>query len=651
MRIANKISFSFLVTGLAVASIVSPIVYSTVKNDLEKTIFAHLETTAHSRTEHIITFLNDDKGKVAMLAESDSVELVLNSYSSGSISFSQVQEKLKHQLQEVLEADEEAFEVFIIDREGKIISSTNDRSVGADKSTDAYFLQGRDRPHIKDVYRSQATGEVGYAISAPIKADQTGELLGVAVFRFSMEDLSAITTDRTGLGESGEIYLINKYKYMITPSRFKKDVILKQKVDTYYANKAIRDFNLYYDPELDEIRGHEHEIKVYPDYRGVRVLGMHGYIPDTQWFLLAEINEEEAFIPLIKLRLLFLMTLLATPVISWLFGTFFAKLITGPITKLHKGIEIIGKGNLNYKVSTDAKDEIGQLSRSFDKMTEDLKTTTTSVHRLDKEVLERRQAESELKVAYDDLKKLQAQLVQTEKMAIIGELSAGVAHEINNPLAVILGETALLLKNKNKDKKLLTTLKTIIEQGERIKLITERLLEFARKRKIPRRAININKALEQSIAFLIYQTKIKNIKIIKEFDSSLPKTFGDKNQLQEVFLNIMFNAVQAMEKGGQLTIKTHITKAQEYGEERELFGPGKKIVAIEFQDTAGGMDEDTLSKIFDPFFSTKAANTGLGLAISHGIIRDHKGLITVQSKPTVGSTFIVKLPIKEGGGR
>jgi len=168
---------------------------------------------------------------------------------------------------------------------------------------------------------------------------------------------------------------------MITPSRFKKDTFLKQKVDTENTRKSLEDFKKFGETP------HEHEAYIYTDYRGVKVLGLHDHIPEMQWGLFAEIDESEAPAPLNKIEAIFLIIMLFVPLVSLLIGIFNARLITGPIRMLHEGTEIIGQDNLDYRVSISAMDEIGQISRAFDKMTEDLRETTTSIDKLYKEIV------------------------------------------------------------------------------------------------------------------------------------------------------------------------------------------------------------------------------------------------------------------------
>ena len=279
-----------------------------------------------------------------------------------------------------------------------------------------------------------------------------------------------------------------------------------------------------------------------------------------------------------------------------------------------------------------SKDE--ELLRLFN----DLKKAREEIERWNEE-LERR-----IERRAGELEESQAKLIQLEKLISVGQLATGIAHEINNPLCAISGEAQMLLMGK--DKNIKNASKIIVEQAERIKTIVENLLEFSRKKKLKLEPLDINNAVEETISLLSYQAKIEKIEIIKELDINLPKVLGISDRIQEVFLNIMLNAVQAMEGKGRLMIRTHSEKIMGYGRRRtDILKLGQEIVVIEFKDTGKGMDEETLKKIFDPFLSTKEKGIGLGLSICYGIIRNHNGIIEVNSKLGEGSAFLVKLPI------
>lgn len=236
----------------------------------------------------------------------------------------------------------------------------------------------------------------------------------------------------------------------------------------------------------------------------------------------------------------------------------------------------------------------------------------------------------ELQLSHQALEQAQFQLIRTEKLVALGELAAGVAHEINNPLGTITIYTHLLLKGLEKDDPRREDVELILSEANRTKEIVQGLLSFARETKLRPGPTNINELLEDVLGLLVNQSLFHNIKIKKSFFQNLPTIFADATQLKQVFLNIILNAAQAMEGKGNLVIST----IQE-----------KKQIKVKIQDTGPGIPPEIMGKLFNPFFTTKEKGTGLGLAISYGIIERHSGKIDIETKLGKGSTFIVSLPI------
>ncbi len=391
MKIANKISLSFLVVALILVSTAGTTVYIIVKDNLQKSIYNNLATTVASRANHIETYLEMLKISVGQLSKSDTLENFLKIKDREDSQQNEAFQLAMRRFKRTKETNSSVLEFLLLDATGKVVASSNESSIGADKSTDAYFLGGQKEAFIKDVYYSQSVKEPLIAVSAPFLDSHTGEFLGVLVARVRLNELNNIVTNRTGLGKTGEIYIVNKYGYMITPSRFTEDAVLKQRVDT----ENVRRVRLHKDRE--HVLSEEEMANVFPDYRGQKVLGTHEFIPQMQWAVLAEINAKEAFAPLAELRRVFSLILYIAVNAAWLLGISIARFISKPLHRLHKGTEIIGSGNLDYKVGTDAKDEVGQLSRAFDAMTNNLKNTTTSIKSLNKEVVQRKWAEMKLR--------------------------------------------------------------------------------------------------------------------------------------------------------------------------------------------------------------------------------------------------------------
>jgi two-component system NtrC family sensor kinase len=239
------------------------------------------------------------------------------------------------------------------------------------------------------------------------------------------------------------------------------------------------------------------------------------------------------------------------------------------------------------------------------------------------------------KRAEEEKRRMEQQLQLAGRLAAVGELAAGVAHELNNPLAAIQGFAQLLSQRDDLDEETADDVEAMYEQAQRATKITESLLSFARKHSAEKRLISINDALERSLELHAHQMKVNNIDISLDLDPNLPKTWADFHQMQQVFVNIITNAQQAMtgaQRKGSLSIKT--LKSGD-------------VIQTTFADDGPGIPEDDLRRVFDPFFTTKdvGSGTGLGLSICFGIIQDHGGNISVRSRKGEGSTFVVEIPV------
>jgi two-component system NtrC family sensor kinase len=243
-----------------------------------------------------------------------------------------------------------------------------------------------------------------------------------------------------------------------------------------------------------------------------------------------------------------------------------------------------------------------------------------------------------LRDALQELQKTQAGLIQSEKLASIGQIAGGVAHEINNPLMVILGRTEFAIEKLKSDDPAAKDLDVIRSQTERIAEIVRNLLNFARaNRADDLKPVAINEIIERTLALTELQMAKHNIIVKRELRDDLPQVWGNPGQLQQVLVNIVINAYQAMSKiGGSLTVST-------------LEKNGKLVVS--FSDTGPGITKEDREKIFEPFFTTKneTEGTGLGLAISRGIIHTHGGKIEADGEPGKGAVFTVELPIMDAG--
>jgi two-component system NtrC family sensor kinase len=313
-----------------------------------------------------------------------------------------------------------------------------------------------------------------------------------------------------------------------------------------------------------------------------------------------------------EVRSVLLITLLVASLLAMVIVVVLVRMVNARFQRLLDATRRIARGDLQHRVeaATASGDEFDELAASFNRMTQDL-------HRS------------------------QRQLLQSAKLAAIGELATNIAYEVNNPLTGVLGYTGLLLKTDDipADKK--EQLRTIERETLRAREILRHLLDFSR-RKPPRMvATDMSAIVEDSIALVKGQARMADVEIRSECARTLPRVAIDADEIKQVFVNLINNAFHAMPTGGILTIRCGAERSAE----------GRDLVSVSIVDTGQGIPEEHLDKIFDPFFTTRAdgEGTGLGLSISYMIVQNHGGTIEVESSPGIGTTFrIVLLAVPEG---
>ncbi|MBI3072691.1 MAG: HAMP domain-containing protein [Deltaproteobacteria bacterium] len=313
---------------------------------------------------------------------------------------------------------------------------------------------------------------------------------------------------------------------------------------------------------------------------------------------------------------------------------FFARGISRPVGELARGARAIGAGAFDTTIPVRARDEIGMLAESFNAMGGALKRSRAEIERQNEEI---RQWNEELQARVDartrELREAQDQLLQSQKLAAVGELGAGVAHEINNPLAGVLGLTQLLLIRTKPEEAAYRSLKSIERESLKIRDIVANLLRFSQEQAGAGGAhIEANQVLDDALTMVQNQLMSQNIEIVRQYGTELPKIVGDSSALQQAVLHIISNAKNAMPKGGKLTLATDTFE--------------DKVVNMRIGDTGRGIAKENLERIFEPFFTTKDewSGKGLGLSVAFRIVSEAKGKISVVSEVGKGSTFTITLP-------
>ena len=285
--------------------------------------------------------------------------------------------------------------------------------------------------------------------------------------------------------------------------------------------------------------------------------------------------------------------------------------------RLIRASKEVSEGSLSPDIGPISKDEIGVLQKTFKEMVA---------------AIGRRRAAS------------QERLLHSQKQASIGRLAAGVAHEINNPLTGVLTYTHMLLRRKDLNEEVRSDLKTIAGSTERVRKIVKGLLDFSRQTELDPEPTDFNKLVRSTLTPLENQALVKGVGLIFDPGYDLPTIILDRSQFQGVLVNLVINALDATEPGGEVSISTG--KCPFEG------NPEKEGVEIVVKDNGCGIPPENLDRLFTPFFTTKEVGqgTGLGLAVSFGIIQRHGGIIKVQSEVNEGSIFHIWLPVDGGGG-
>ena len=588
--LTTKFIAYFLVFSILPLIAVGLITYGSGKDAIEKQTFEYLTTTTELREEMINTWISENEKEIMLIAGSQIFEKntarLLTRVETDPVYLRAYEDTVEY-LETAVGDAQRFFEISYISPDGEVLVSTDSPREGIDESGAGYFVRGKEGTFVQNIYISSEYSRPLMTVATPVK-DDNGNLLGILAGRLSLNDIDNRMHERSGLGETGDVYILNRFYYHISDPKLKAGQPLKEELHS---------------PGIDECIGGKSVTSIYKNYEGGEVFGAYKWLDEREMCIIAEMSKSEAYSPIYGLR----NGIIAAIVILMGGLIFFvppiASTMTKPLMQLVKGAREIGRGRFDYRIKVKTDDEIGALSEAFNKMAEDIESS-------------------------------QKQLIQSEKLASLGQLAAGVAHEINNPLANISLNAQMLLED-SEDEKIRRRLSKIENNVDRATRIVKNLLEFSRTPEFHPSYTDINALITKTLDILKHETK--KVEVVEKFDKELPEVPVDPTQLQQVFINIITNACQAMPKEGTLTLRT---------------GQTGDIMEIEISDTGNGISPENLTKVFEPFFTTRkvGSGTGLGLSISYRIVEKHGGHIDVKSEVGKGTTFTIKLPAGEKGG-
>lgn len=607
------------------------------------------------------------------------------------------------------------------------------------------FDAGKGEVYFSDFLKNKDE-RLSIMITAPIHENNT-EFIGVIAFEINIDSIYELILDTTGLGQTGEILIAKESgEALLFLNSLRRDMDSALKIKTAVnQNKT---------PPIQKALEGGQGCGLMEDYRGTAVIAAWRYIPLLKWGVVAKTDVSEAFVRANHLRNLVVVLVAIAVSFGTLIAVWVSNSVAHPIQSLQKGVEIIGRGNLDYKVGTKATDEIGRLAKAFDRMTENLKAITASRDELNREVLDRQRAEAALResekrfrnlvenaltgisiiqndqIVYqnsessgifgslprkfklldlesihpDDLQKVkdfyqktsqggsqkqtidfdfrffprpnagskvemkwvQCRTSRTEyegkdsillnimdmtkakelehllgiqdKMASLGRVAAGIAHEIRNPLSGInvhLNTLEKIFDQAESMEKVKTITGQLFSASNKIESVIRKVMDFSKPKAPSFQLTNLNQPIEEAINLSAVTLRKRGIKIEKNLHENLPLCETDPHMIEQVILNLITNAAESMKSMDDNEKKIGVASAAD----------NSRIILKVF-DSGSGIPLAIKDRIFDPFYTTKSGSTGIGLSIVHRIVTDHGGSLSVHKSKWGGAEFKIEIPIQ-----
>ncbi|MBM4278483.1 MAG: HAMP domain-containing protein [Deltaproteobacteria bacterium] len=605
MKLAPKLTILFLLLSILPTAIVGYLAYENGRRTIVQETIGHLVSINIFKNNELKRWIENNKSSIEELAQRPLVrqyasvlvkhDIPDHAYrkAKGSIVEDHLKPRLKYG---------GFFELFLIcPRHGLILASSDEKQEGKQRDTYSYFIEGKSHTYIQGVYYSPALEQSAMTMSTPIK-DQQGNLLGVLAGLLDLGELSKIIGLQTEKSQTEDTYLVNTFNFFVTEPRFGQDYALKKAIRTEGVEAGLSG---------------KDGVGFYKDYRGEPVIGAYKWLPEFNMCIITEIDQAEAFAPIVHLAWVIMGIASAISIAAGLLGLFFASTITRPVQKLAAGAEEIGGGNLEHRVGTASKDEIGRLSRTFDRMAESLKATMVSRDELEQRVRDRT---AQLEAANKELE----------------AFSYSVSHDLRAPLRAIDGFSRVILEDYTDklDDEGKRYLNIIGSNTKKMGQLIDDLLLFSRLGRQELRASGIDmgklaKAVSEELKLAVPERKLKFT-----INTLIPAQ-GDQAMIRQVFVNLLSNAVKFTRPKENSVIEVG---GSNEGDENIYY----------VKDNGVGFDMQYVNKLFGVFqrlhSSEEFEGTGVGLAIVQRIIHRHGGRVWVEGKVNGGATFYFTLP-------
>ncbi len=606
-RLKGKISHRFFAAFFIVAVI--PIVimgtglYLAAQRTLINAADTHIQTIAQDRAKTLQTWYAERLGDMRFFARLSAIRELCAEAGADSKVSPALKTALVNDLLALTRGKSPTYaSVHIISLSGRVIASTEPNSemiVSKMYLQDLKNMEAADGPVLSHLMQ-HSNREWYIHLTMPLY-DRNGKMRA-AVFCVldALGTLDPLLSDRTGLGKTGEAYLVDKDGKIVTRSRYLSlQETARRKFKTLGIVSAI---------------ARRHGVSTYRNYIGRDVVGCYRWLPLFHSGLLVEMQENEVLAPIRVIRTTVLSTAALVILICILASFLLSRQISRPIIDMAEASREMANGSLDRRISYKRHDEIGTLSQSFNSMAQDLTSLISSL----------KQKEISLQRACDELVQTQGQLVQSEKMAAIGELVAGVVHEMRNPLSSVKLNFQIIGRSIDRSDRLHEHYSIGLDQIMQLEKMLSSLLDYSKPISLEKAPFELETIIAQSMLQL--QSLVKDCSVEIKQEGPVPKVEGDAEQIRQVFTNVIKNGIESAGSSGRVEVRIKAV-----GEDNGAYP------LVEVRDNGPGISPQDIRRIFKPFFTTKENGTGLGLSIVKKIMEAHGFRILISSEEGAGT--------------
>lgn len=615
--ISKKISRRFFAALMLVAIVPILILgygaYKIAQDVVIRHAFMHIQTIAQDHVHHLDIWFQERLGDIQMISQLPFVQALCHAYcmlETQSASSLEEAESLNSILALTRGKSPSYRNVYIFNPLGVLLASASSHSEEvADQERKALFeaVERSGEPVLGPVHE-HGDRKWTMHLAAPIR-NQDGRIVALTVAVLDVSaTLDPIFTDRSGLGKTGETYLVNREGQIITESRH---LTRSETLDRSFHTVGI----------LAVLDGKE-GTTIYDNYMDHEVVGSYAWLPRYGWGLLAEMETDEILAPVSHIRTAVIFTTLIVGLLCVLLALLASRRVSRPIISVAEAAREIAQGRLDRRIAFDTPDEVGVLSESFNSMAEELSHLITAL----------RQKEISLQQAYEELLETQENLVRSGKMAAVGELVTSVVHEMRNPLSSVKLNLQIIGRTMEKGSLLSEHYGIALDQVMQLDRMFTDLLNYSKPLTLDPTQVNIETLVDESLQQLDPLLKEKEVTVARRLDTGLLRVMADPDKLRQVLVNIVKNAVEATARDGHIEMESSFIDTN-----------GNAGIVLTISDHGTGISAQDLERIFQPFFTTKKKGTGLGLCIVKKILDAHGSSIQVSSEEGQGTVVQLHL--------